>query len=474
MNTFLKILIVSLLFTGQNGFAADKMNVILFVVDDLGYYDLSLTGSKLYETPNIDNLAHSGIRFSNAYVSHPRCTPSRYSIQTGKFPARAQIPGGEEQMKLSEVTIGEAFHEAGYTTFFAGKWHLGKTESHWPQNQGYDINVGGCSAGAPPSYFFPYNQRKKQGNGKEPRKIVGLEKGVEGEYITDRLTNETISFIKKYKPENTGKPFFAVLCHYAVHTPLEAKKEKIKKYKEKLSKLTFSGPAYIQKDGTTKMFQDNAVYAAMIESMDESLGKLVDALKREGIYNNTVIVFTSDHGGLSNRGCNSKRALATSNLPLRAGKGHVYEGGVKVPFFIYWPGVTKENSFSTQVTVNTDIYPTLLDIAGIPLKPEQHLDGISLVSAIKNNAVKQRTIFWHSPIGRPTQTGDENCSSIRVGNFKLIDFYDENRVELYNLKNDPYEKTDLSISEKVEKDDLLNKLNRWKQEIHAVRKKAKK
>ncbi|NQU55159.1 MAG: sulfatase [Bacteroidetes bacterium] len=445
------------------------MNVILFVVDDLGYYDLSVTGSKLYETPNIDQLAKSGMQFQNAYVSHPRCVPSRFSLQTGKYPARLKIPGGKGQMKTSEVTIGEAFKEAGYTTFFAGKWHLGKDASQWPQNQGYDINIGGCHAGAPPSYFFPYNI-KKEGDKSNHSGIVGLEAGEEGEYITDRLTNETVNFITNHKNET----FFAVLCHYAVHTPLQAKKEKIEKYKAKIKKMNFDGPEYITKDGTTKMRQDNAIYAAMIESMDESLGELVKTLKQEGIYDNTIIVFTSDHGGLSNRGATNKRVLATSNLPLRAGKGHVYEGGAKVPFFVYWPGVIQAETYSDQVTVNTDIFPTLLDVSGIPLKPESHLDGLSMLPAIKDKKSVERTLFWHSPVGRPESTGDENCSAVRVGDYKLIDFYDKNQVELYNLKTDPNETNNLVSSEKELSRTLLEKLNNWKSKVNAVHKKVKK
>lgn len=449
-------------------FAADRPNVILFVVDDLGYYDLSCTGSNLYETPNIDALAKSGMQFSNAYVSHPRCVPSRFSLQTGKYPARLQIPGGKEQMKTSEVTIGEAFKEAGYTTFFAGKWHLGKTEEQWPQNQGYDINIAGCSAGAPPSYFYPYNV-KRAGDKSNHKNIVGLETGEEGEYITDRLTNETVKFIHEHKEET----FFVTLCHYAVHTPLQAKKEKIEKYEEKIKKMNFDGPEFITKDGTTKMRQDNAIYAAMIESMDESLGELVSTLKKEGLYDNTIIVFTSDHGGLSNRGVKNKRPLATSNLPLRAGKGHVFEGGAKVPFFVYWPGIIQTESFSNQVSINTDIFPTLLDVSGIPLKPKSHLDGISMLSAIKGGKPVERTLFWHSPVGRPESTGDENCSAVRVGDFKLIDFYDENKVELYNLKTDPYETNNLVSSEKEKAKVLHDKLNKWKTEVNAIHKKAK-
>ncbi len=436
----------------------------------LGYYDLSCTGSKFYETPNIDQLANSGIQFTNAYVSHPRCTPSRYSIQTGRFPARVRIPGGQEQMKLSEVTVGETFREAGYTTFFAGKWHLGKAESHWPQNQGYDINIGGCHAGAPPSYFFPYNSKIENDKSKEDRKIIGLEEGVKGEYITDRLTDETIKFIRGHKNET----FFAVLCHYAVHTPLQAKKEKLEKYKAKLKNMSFDGPEYITKDGTTKLRQDNAIYAAMIESVDESLGKLVQSLKQEGIYDNTIVILTSDHGGLSNRGVKNKRQLATSNLPLRAGKGHIYEGGVKVPFFVYYPKIIQAGTTSEQVTINTDIFPTLLDVAGIPLKPELHIDGISMLPALKGGKSFERTLLWHSPVGRPESTGDENCSAIRIGDHKLIDFYDHQKMELFNLKSDPYETTNLISSKKELGKSLNEELKTWKKGINAVHKKVKK
>lgn len=447
---------------------ANKPNVLLFVVDDLGYYDLSCTGSLFYETPNIDKLANSGMQFTNAYASHPRCVPSRYSIQTGKYSARVQIPGGKEQMKPSEITIGEVFKESGYTTFFAGKWHLGSTEDQWPHNQGYDINVAGCHAGAPPSYFYPYNVKRK-GDKSNHKKIVGLEGGEEGEYITDRLTKETVSFIKEHKNE----PFFVTLCHYAVHTPLQAKEEKIKKYTAKLEGMQFEGPEYISKDGTTKMHQNNAVYAAMIESMDESLGRLVSTLKEEGLYNNTVIVITSDHGGLSNRGINNKRALATSNLPLRAGKGHVYEGGAKVPFIVYYPRLVEAGSSSDQLTVNTDIFPSLLDLATIPLRPEHHRDGISMLPYLKGEKVNKRTIFWHSPVGRPTSTGDENCSAIRVNDFKLIDFYDQEQLELYDLKSDPYEKNNLFLTKNKLGKKLHKDLNDWKQKVNAIHKKNK-
>ncbi len=460
-----KLLVLFFLVSSFTLLAQKKTNVLLFLVDDLGYYDLSATGSQLYETPSIDALADVGMSFTNAYSSHPRCVPSRYGIQTGKFPARGQVPGGKGSLKVNDYTIGEAFKDAGYTTFFAGKWHLGHTEEEWPQNQGYDYNFGGCSAGAPISYFYPYNLKKDQQDKSNHRKIIGLEEGVEGEYLTDRLTNETISFIKN----NKDKPFFALLAHYGVHTPFQAKKDAKKKYKDKVEGLSFSEPVYITKDGTTKMYQDNAIYAAMIESVDESLGRIIDALKECGIYENTAIVFTSDHGGLSNRGIDNKRKLATSNLPLRAGKGHVYEGGIKVPFIVYWQGEITAGSNSSQVTANTDIFPTVLEIAGVNNRTKD-IDGISIVPALKGKKDIKRTLFWHSPMARPQSTGDNNCSVIRVGGYKLLDYYDQKKIELFNLQKDPYEENDLSKKNTKTTKKLYKKLNYWKKDINAIHK----
>ncbi len=453
-----KILFLIFLFVSTGIFAQKKTNVILFLVDDLGYYDISCNGSKFYETPNIDKLSETGMSFTNAYASHPRCVPSRYGIQTGKYPAKSQVPGGRGSLKENDKTIGQAFRENGYKTFFAGKWHLGKTEDYWPQNKGYDINIAGCSAGAPISYFYPYNVKRK-GDMSKHRAIIGLEEGEKGEYLTDRLTDETIKFIK----ENKDKPFFAMLSHYGVHTPFQAKKEKSAKYRKKLETLNYQGPDYIQKDGITKMHQDNAVYAAMIESVDESLGKIVQTLKDEGIYDNTAIIFTSDHGGLSNRGVNSNRRLATSNLPLRAGKGHLYEGGIKVPFIVYWKGKVKAGSISNQVTINCDIYPTLLEIAGIK-NTNKDIDGESIVKALKGKKPESRTLFWHSPKGRPKRTGDINASVIREGDYKLIHTYDINKVELFNLKTDPDETNNLAEKMPEKTKELLDKLNKWKKD----------
>ena len=459
------IILVFLLFS-ISLFAQQKTNVILFLVDDLGYHDLSVSGSEFYETPNIDKLSESGMSFTNAYASHPRCVPSRFGIQTGKYPARGHVPGGRGSLKNNDYTIGQAFQAAGYKTFFTGKWHLGHDEEEWPQNRGYDVNIAGCSAGAPISYFYPYNVGKKGAvSDNKHRLIIGLEEGEDDEYITDRLTDETISFIE----ENKDKPFFAMISHYGVHTPFQAKKEKIQKYKSKLNEMTFENPDFIIKDGTTKMHQDNAIYAAMIESVDESLGKLVAALKKANIYDHTAIIFTSDHGGLSNRGSSSSRKLATSNLPLRAGKGHLYEGGTKVPFIVYWKGEIKKGAISDQVTINTDIYPTLLEIAGIE-NTNNEIDGESIVNELKGGDAINRTVYWHSPLGRPSKTGDHNSSVIRVADYKLIDFYDKNKVELYNLKDDPYETNNLAGSDTEKTKELHEELNSWKQQIDAIEK----
>lgn len=449
--------------------AQNKPNFIFFIVDDLGWGDLSISGSQFYETPNIDRLAENGVRFDNSYTAHPRCVPARFAMFTGKFPAREGVPG-RGNMELSEVTIAEALKEHGYSTFYTGKWHLGHDESHWPQNQGFDVNKGGCDAGAPPSYFYPYNKTNRKSG--ENIGIKGLEEGIEGEYITDRLTDEAIKYIKQHK----DGPFFATVAHYAVHTPLEAKKEKIAKYEKKLKSMTFEGEEFtFGADGRQKMHQNNAIYAAMIESVDESLGRLIQTLKEEGIYDNTIILLISDHGGLSNSGPNNTRDLATSNLPYRAGKGHLYEGGIKIPTIVHWKGVADDGSVKHSLITGADYYPTFLEMAGLPLKPEQHVDGVSFVSALKGEEINQdRAFFWHSPLGRPAQTGDHNSSTIRLKDYKLIHFYDENRVELYNIKNDPYEKNNIAEQEPVMTKMLLQKLNSWKKDINAFDKKANK
>ena len=445
---------------------ASKKNVLVFIVDDLGYHDLSSKGSELYETPNIDALSKQGVDFSNAYVSHPRCLPSRFGLQTSNYPGAHGIPG---KGKVGEVmndgrTIGQVFKDNGYETYFAGKWHLGKTVEAWPQNRGYDINIAGCHAGAPPSYFYPYNTPKKPSKKKNNHGgIVGLEEGEPGEYITDRLTDETITFLKK----EHKKPFFAILNHYGVHTPFEAPKDMVAKYRKKLKGMKFEGPEFVDKDGQTKQYQDNAVYAAMIESVDNSLGKLIQTLKDEGLYENTIIVFSSDHGGLSNRGIGNNRGIATSNLPLRAGKGHIYEGGIKVPLMI-GGAVTSESHICNEVTSNVDLMPTLVDLCDLD-QPKYKVDGISVASSIDTGKTTERTLFWHSPRARQKSTGDNYCTVIRVGDYKLFDYYKEDRVELYNIVKDPNETTNIADSNKELTDRLQGEIKDWRKTVKATK-----
>lgn len=472
-----KLLSILTLFVVITGFAqgtppgnkpnlsSDKQNVIFFLVDDLGWMDVGYQGSNFYETPHIDKLANESMRFEQAYSAHPRCVPSRFAMITGKYPARMGIPGkgGKDtgRLKASEFGIAKAFKEGGYATFFAGKWHLASNEVY-PQDQGFDVNIAGGHAGAPGSYFYPYNKSKSKGH--KAKKIDGLEDGKDGDYLTDILTDKTISFIK----ENKNKPFFVYLSHYGVHTPFEGKKDLKISYKEKLQKNPSSGPEFIRvgDTGETKTTQDNVTYAAMIQSVDESFGRITALLDELGLADNTIIVFTSDHGGLSNRG--NTRKLATSNLPLRAGKGHNYEGGVRVPMFVKWPGITKSSSTDVIIT-GTDYYPTLLEMTGLPLQPSQHIDGASFMNTLKGKETSNsdRPVFWHSPLPRPTSTGDRANTSVRLGDYKLLDFYEEGYVELYNITEDLGETNNLADKMPEKRNELLKLVKDWRTEVNA-------
>jgi arylsulfatase A-like enzyme len=471
-------------FCARSGLSQDstvrrKPNFVFILIDDLGWKDLGCYGSTFYETPNIDRLAAAGMRFTNAYAACPVCSPTRASIMTGKYPARVHltnyIAGARRgkllpaeylhHMRLEEVTLAEALKEAGYRTYFVGKWHLGD-EPYFPEHQGFDVNVAGSGAGSPPTYFYPY----KRGN----RSIAGLEEGAEGEYLTDRLTDESLKLIE----QDRGEPFLLYLSHYAVHIPLEARQALVERYKAKVARLgladrpefmtdepwpkTAAGDEKWRTTLKTRILQDHAVYAAMIESVDRSVGRVMSKLEELGIADNTIVIFMSDNGGLA-----TAEGQPTCNLPLRGGKGWLYEGGIREPMIVRWPGVVRAGSVCDEPVTSTDFYPTMLEMAGLPLKPEQHVDGESLVPLLKGTGrVTRKAIYWHYP--HYSNQGGKPGGAVRAGDFKLIEFYEDSRVELYNLRADIGEQHDLAAEMPDKAAELQQMLHQWRTEVGAA------
>ena len=437
--------------------ATRQLNFVFFLIDDMGWTDAGCYGSTFYETPNIDRLAAQGMRFTDAYAACPVCSPTRASIMAGKYPARLNITNfGTKPLPLDEVTVAEALKEAGYTTFFAGKWHIGGDEKHWPNHQGFDVNVGGNGSGSPRGgYFSPY------GN---PR----LADGPKGEYLTDRLTDEAISWLNAHHDE----PFLLYLSHYAVHTPLQAKKEAVEKYREKAEAMPDpEGPAFRPESprATTDLVQDNPVFAAMVESVDQSVGRVLSRLDALGIADRTAVFFMSDNGGLStllNRRLRGGGNAPTCNLPLRAGKGWLYEGGIREPMIVKWPGVTRPGSTSDEPVISTDFYPTMLEMAGLPPRPDQHVDGVSLVPLLRGGkALDRRAIFWHYP--HHHGSGSVPSGAVRAGDWKLIEWYEDRRVELFNLADDLSETTDRSEKRPDKTRELQAMLKAWRVAVGA-------
>lgn len=425
-----------------------KPNILFILADDLGYSDLSCMGSKYYETPNIDRIADQGTIFTNGYANCQVCSPSRASIMTGKFPARHNItvhigsPSGEawrkrnrftkllpaeyiHQLPAEYITMPEALKQVGYKTFFAGKWHLG-SEGSWPEDHGFDINIGGWTSGGPRGgYFSPY---------KNP-KLDDLE---DGENLSLRLARETVKFIHENNPQKTGKPFFAYLSFYAVHSPIQTTQEKWKKYRDKAEKLGIAKSGYsMGKYLPTRQVQDNPIYAGLVEQMDDAVGEVLTALDELGLEKNTIVVFTSDNGGVA-AGDN----FSTSNKPLRAGKGYQFEGGIREPYFIKIPGLSKGGEKIDYPVSGTDFYPTLLELVGAKQLPQEHNDGISLFPLFKGETLAERALIWHFP--HYGNQGGEPSSIIRRGDWKLIHYYEDGRKELYNLAMDISETTDLA------------------------------
>ncbi|PHS00299.1 MAG: arylsulfatase [Blastopirellula sp.] len=441
-----------------------KPNFVFFLVDDLGWADVGCFGSTFHETPNIDALCASGMKFNNGYAACPVCSPTRASILTGRHPVRVDItdwiPGSGTKadakyqhvndrgnLALEETTIAEVLKDSGYQTFFAGKWHLGD-EGHWPTDQGFDYNIGGNSKGSPPGGYY------------SPWKNPTLKSKSDGEYVTERLTEESISFIDK---RDTKKPFLLYLSYYNVHSPITPYKESFDKFKEK-GDATFQGdtPEIVEHFGKSRGRQDNAAYASMVDAVDVSVGAILAKLDEQKITDNTVVIFFSDNGGL----CTLRRMGPTSNLPLRSGKGWLYEGGVREPMIIRAPGVTTPGTETSTSVVSTDFFPTMLELAGLPAMPKLHADGESLVSLLKGKASKSdRALYWHYPHyhGSTWTPG----ASVLHGDWKLIEFYEYDNVELYNLKNDPGEQHDLSQSNPQKVKQLQSKLHAWQKKMKA-------
>ncbi|MCU0788915.1 MAG: sulfatase, partial [Verrucomicrobia bacterium] len=402
-----------------------------------------------------------GMRFTDAYAACNVCSPTRAAILTGKYPARLHLtdwlngrpdqpdqalnrPEFRKYLPLEEVTLAETLNQAGYETAFIGKWHLGKAPEYWPEHQGFDLNVGGCGMGHPPSYFSPYG-------------ITNLVDGPEGEYLDDRLTEEALKFMEAAK----DKPFFLYLAHYAVHTPLQARAEAIAKYKEKAAGLPPDGPVFREDRGRqVRQVQNHPVYGAMVGSLDDSVGRLLDKLDALGLATNTIVIFTSDNGGLS-----TAEGTPTSNLPLRAGKGWAYEGGVREPLLIRWPGAVQPGSVSPEAVISTDFYPTLLEMLGLPLRPQQHVDGISMVAALQGGTLPERPLFWHYP--HYSNQGGKPHGAVRLGNYKLIEWYEDRNVELFDLHADLGEHLDLSEQLPETTAHLRKLLHEWRQQVNA-------
>ena len=441
--------------------AKAKPNIILFLIDDLSWADLGITGSKYYETPHLDKLASEGVFFTDAYAANPVCSPTRASVLTGKYPSRIGLTnhsGSRGSMgpkhKLippevvgnippEDITLAEALKGAGYTTAHIGKWHLQthhmKGREHYPEANGFDLNIAGHKMGQPGSYYFPYKSKQHPSTN-----VPDMQDGKEGDYLTNALTDKAIKFIEEQ--EGSGQqPFFLNFWYYTVHTPIIPDKSKLKKYNQKAKVMGLDQKA---NDGIkdhqsiSRSVQSNAAYACMVESMDQNIGRIIATLKKRGMFENTIIVFLSDNGGLSTgSGPNSP----TSSLPLRAGKAWVYEGGIRSPLIISYPAAIKPGLKVREPAVSTDIYPTLLDLAGLSLRPQQHVDGVSLKPLFngKKATLGREAIYFHYPHYHHINTMGP-AGAVRMGDYKLIEVYESGKVELYNLREDIGEQNDLA------------------------------
>ncbi len=456
----------------------NKSNIILIMIDDLGWKDLNVCGSTFYESPNIDKLMNDGVRLSNAYASCPVCSPSRASVLSGKYPATLgvtdwiDIEGNYHPLKgklidapyikhlpLSEKSLASTLKDNGYQTYHVGKWHLG-VEKYYPEHHGFMENRGGCFWGHPfNGYFSPYG-------------IPTLEDGPEGEYLTDRLTDEAIDLIDKAD----DKPFFLYLSHYTVHIPLEAPEDLVEKFTKKAKRLGLDKIDPFIADGFSpvlegkaekidrRILQSDPTYAAMIYNLDLNIGRLIENLENNNKLKDTLIIFTSDNGGLS-----SSQGSPTCNYPASEGKGWMYDGGIRVPLSFTWKGHLQKGKICDVPTTSTDLYPTILEALDIPLLEKQHSDGKSIFSVLECDDIpgnlKNRDLFWHYP--HYGNQGGRPASAIREGDWKLIEFFEDMHCELYNIKEDISESFDLANNYKDITNNLKDKLHAWRSSVDA-------
>lgn len=458
-----------------------RPNVLFILIDDMGYKDLSCMGSAFYETPNIDRLTREGMLFTDAYAACPVCSPTRASIMSGKYPARLGLTnyiglprhsewGGEKGKLLSapyipylpttEISLAKALKNAGYTTWHVGKWHLGD-EPYWPGQHGFDVNIGGCHMGHPAG----------KGHYFQPWQIPTLEAREGDDYLTDRLGDEAADLIQSH---NVATPFFLNMCFYSVHAPIQAKSEKIAKYEKKAAEMGLDKikalipgehfPVEHKKHlrVVRRVIQSDPAYAAMIEHLDENVGKILEALDERGLSDNTLIFFTSDNGGLS-----SAEGSPTCNAPLHEGKGWMYDGGTREPLLVRWPQRIEAGSRSNALVTSPDFYPTILEACGLPMKPKQHCDGRSFISVLNapERPFDRGSVFWHFP-HYANQGGAPGCS-IRRGDWKLIEFFG-GETELYNLVDDIGEQRNHAKTHPEIRQELQSELHEWLDAVNAI------
>ena len=470
----MKSLLLALVFLCTNSLLAVPPKIIYILAEDIGWAKLGCYGNKINETPHLDHLAKEGLRFTHAYASAPVCSPYRAAFLTGQYPARVGIldylrPNSENGLSTNHITLPEMLQRNGYATGMIGKWHLSGYKFHGakkvvrPTDHGFDWNIAseikGVGNGA---NFWPYVFRT------QPIRWIDLPKNElgKGEYLTDRLNHEAVQFIER----NKDKPFFLYLSHYAPHTILNGRPDLVAKYRKKHAPgKSTRDRCYLCKDSGHKgdalnhwAGDHNPHLAAMLESIDDGLGLIIAKLNALGLDENTIIIFTSDNGGETN---------VTSNAPLRGGKSQLYEGGIRVPLIIRWPGETPAGKVSSQPTAHVDFYPTLLKAIGVAPDKKQTLDGVSMLNTWRDPAAapKRAAMYWHYPLEKPHFLGGRSGGAIRSGSWKLIEFFDTNKVELFHLDSDPSEKTNLAAQRPNKRHELHTQLIRWRKSVGATK-----